>query len=138
MQCEIEAGLVERIFGALNLKFWINTGCKVVISSVLILSLVIQFFSVLSTKAASISGVGFASQKINESNQLVKQVIFHLRDQPLMLSRHKVIWSRQCIATMAAAAALPQVELKHQTKHNTAPKSMLDSWAKAGVAEVET
>ena len=60
MQSEIGGGLVERIFGALNPKFWINIQ-YLVISSVLILSLAIQLFSVLSTKAPPISGVDFSS-----------------------------------------------------------------------------
>ena len=56
MQSEIGAGLVERIFGALN------PNCKwgyLVMSSTPISSLVVQFFSVLSTKAAQILGVDF-------------------------------------------------------------------------------
>ena len=47
-----------------------------------------------------------------------------------MLSRHKLIWSREYIPTMAVAATPPQIELKHETKHHTPPSSMLDGWTK--------
>ena len=66
---------------------------------------------------------------------LVEQVNFHLRDQPLMLSRDKLIWSRKFIPTMAVAATCTtlQRQLEHQTKHCIAPQSMLDGLAKPEV-----
>ena len=67
---------------------------------------------------------------------LVEQVNFHLRDQPLMLSRDKLIWSRKCIPTMAVAATTLQRQLEHQTKHRMAPQSMLDGLAKPEVSHM--
>ena len=102
------------------------------ISSILILSLVVQFFSVLSTKAAQILGVGFAGVFF-----LVEQVFFHFRDQPLMLPLDKLIWSRECTSTMVVAATPLQTELKHETKCHTPPSGMLHCWTKVEVAQVE-
>ncbi len=47
-----------------------------------------------------------------------------------MLSRNKLIWSREYIPTMAVAATPTQIEFKHETKHRAPTSSMLDGWTK--------
>ena len=68
---------------------------------------------------------------------LVEQVFFHFRDQPLVLPRDNLIWSRECTSTMAVAATPLQTELKHETKCHAPPSGMLDGWTKVEVAQVE-
>ena len=97
-----------------------------------ILSLAIQFLVVRESEAPPISGVDFAGGKI-----VSRSSHFSFPGPAPHASSRKLIWSRECISTMAVAATPLQTELKHETKCHALPSGMLDGWTKVEVAKVE-